>query len=260
MFNSARTLNKIEKLRGPSVDSYDKLIAWLAEMAENDNVELDTSNFVRQLSKVCSDSKHGARDQPIRQNSTSCESHASSGSQRYTKSSRSADDNHSLDPRSIFRHGKTSRQGTFSDDVDEEQDDLKNASMESLYSDSDRDFEFETASVYDAKNGNTAGFKAFLSKPKQFACSSSLGELDRIENSPIENQALLNSRRKSVSLLNLCPPDKAARGNGYEYVDNQPEEDREFPTPDNGSSFLNDKLLDGNIADILFSVEALWGK
>ena len=228
-------------------------------MAENDNVELDTSNFVRQLSKVCNDSKHRSREQPIRQNSASCESHDSSGSQRYTKSTRSADDN-SLDPRSAFRHGKTSRQGTFSDDVDEEQDDLKNASMESLYSGSDRDFEFETLSLYDAKNGNTGGFKAFLSKPKQFACSSSLGELDRIENSPIENQALLNSRRKSVSLLNLCPPDKATFGNGYEYVDNQPEDDQELPSPDNGSSFLNDKLLDGNIADILFSVEALWGK
>jgi hypothetical protein len=50
---SVRALNEIEEHRGPDVDSYDKLIAWMMEMAETDNVPIDSSMFINQFSGVC---------------------------------------------------------------------------------------------------------------------------------------------------------------------------------------------------------------
>ncbi|XP_067682369.1 uncharacterized protein [Haliotis asinina] len=259
--HAVHALNKIEELRGPSVDSYDKLIAWLAEMAENDNVELDTSVFVKHLSRVCDGSKPNKKCQPFRQNSASCESHtshASSGSQRFNRSTRSVDD--SLDPRYILRQALNSRQGTFASSEDyEESEDVRNASMESLYSGSDRDSELESiatcdSSIRSGKHPKYYDFKKLVGPSGRCAYSSSLGDLDRLDKQPTSLNLVLNSRRKSVSLLDLSPHDR----DGFDY------EERQAPSPPpvthKDDSFLDDKLLDGNIADILFSVEALWGK
>ncbi|KAL8590321.1 hypothetical protein ACOMHN_006437 [Nucella lapillus] len=209
------TLKRVEELGGrgpPPVDAYDKLVAWLAEMAESDNVHLDTSVFVKQLTSVYRDNcnrpagantptsttataaaggggtSHGSlivggggggssergsltmgpgsglssvaagglprRGVALRQHSASCDSRASSSvdTQRLSVGrssySRSFDD--TVDHRHAWRHHSafTSRQGTCSDDLEEDPD-VRNASMESLYSGSDRDSEVEAmASTY----------------------------------------------------------------------------------------------------------------
>ena len=108
-------MKRVEELRGPPVDSYDKLIAWLSEMAESDNVHLDTSVFVKQLTTVCrnenstsnglsnlaaggsdrgSSSSTGLtagarRSATLRQNSASCESRASSSDTHHFSTGRS---------------------------------------------------------------------------------------------------------------------------------------------------------------------------
>ena len=133
------------------MDSHDKLIAWLAEMAECDNVELDTSLFLSQLTRVCASSvppRHApspalaADCRPLsrRQNSASCDSHASHSSSDVTQRQRRDKGDDLLDPRVAWRAGSgvSSRQNTFSDDQEEEEAaDVKNASMESVYSDTD---------------------------------------------------------------------------------------------------------------------------
>ena len=112
---AVHALKRVEELRGPPVDSYDKLIAWLSEMAESDNVHLDTSVFVKQLTTVCrnenstsnglsnlaaggsdrgSSSSTGLtagarRSATLRQNSASCESRASSSDTHHFSTGRS---------------------------------------------------------------------------------------------------------------------------------------------------------------------------
>ncbi|XP_059168671.1 uncharacterized protein LOC131950495, partial [Physella acuta] len=355
-------LNRVEELRGPSVDSYDKLIAWLAEMAESDNVELDTSVFVSQLNRVCGGATQnkylgvstsnggvvptpgsslvcGSRRPPnLRQNSTSCDSHASSDLTRPRGSTRSED---FLDPKSAWRSGVNSRQTTFSDDLEEEDSEVKNASMESLYSSTDRDSELGSMSAYDAKrdgeNPNamtcspifrTSLAKRFCCGRKLFGsrnCSSSTGNLDLYESGDASDETCGTNdvlKRRSVSLLNLSPPVSILPGENIPKLVFTKEDDDMYeltprmelkrqrrkmnPRPVSSSRkpakferqtslqpdlipttppvpvtvvvppifttppetvagkppdvpvFLDDALLDGNIADILFSVEALW--
>ena len=122
-FSPVHALKRVEELRGPPVDSYDKLIAWLSEMAESDNVHLDTSVFVKQLTSVCGknaannssasnglnnlaaggsdrgssssagltglNASGGRRSAALRQNSASCESRASSTDTHHCSAGRS---------------------------------------------------------------------------------------------------------------------------------------------------------------------------
>lgn len=357
------------------MDSYDKLIAWLAEMAENDSVELDTSVFVSHLNRVCgkrSQSNHfglsghasssnsclpsgggggpagnsGEKSPSSRQNSASCDSHVSHASsdatQRHKNSVRSDD---FLDPKSASRSGIGTRQNTFSDDLEEDTD-VKNASIESLYSSTDRDSELGSMSVYDATSrqvGRRTNFtnsspllKMTLAKMLRSAatvnmtCSSSTGNLNLSNISDVKEARRLPYpfiKRKSVSLLNLSHPEPIVpRESVPKFIltrdaddecDVSPQKDssavcktlkpglksssltperkkakfeRQFSlhsdssasvttasdkfvflttnseSPDKSSkeataaAFLDDALLDGNIADILFSVEALWPK
>ena len=55
MLPDEAVLTSAGSLPGSPDDAYHKLIAWLAHMAESDNVPLDTSIFVKQLTTtVCS--------------------------------------------------------------------------------------------------------------------------------------------------------------------------------------------------------------
>lgn len=227
---------------------------------------------------------------------------------------RSFDDN--LDPRHSWRHALSSRQGTLSDDLEEDPD-VCNASMESLYSSSDRDSEIEAmAATYCAdatvtrrswflhqreqqrelrrpllrqallgsstasssgrrvsvgSRGGSSGHPGYgscsgndsmmtmasgLSHMQEAQCSASTGDLDKlnigIDDPGFQLPPRLLARRKSVSLLNLTPPGRASY-----YVPDVPPS---TPPPGPGELFLDDTLLDGNMADILFSVEALWPK
>uniref|UniRef100_A0A2C9KKL0 Uncharacterized protein n=1 Tax=Biomphalaria glabrata TaxID=6526 RepID=A0A2C9KKL0_BIOGL len=258
----ANALHKVEELRGPSVDSYDKLIAWLAEMAETDNVHLDTSVFVSQLNRVCGGGSQANRSDAsgtslcgaaaggggsscggssrrapnLRQNSSSYESHASSEmlTQRQRGSSRSDD---FLDPKSAWRSGGNSRQTTFSDDLEEEGDEMKKTSMESLYSSADKDVDLGNLLPYDSVSKssgrvyNTAACPSLLRAgmhsrfDSENRClmgphmSSSMGNLlyenhdNGFDYPPLP---ATYTKRRSVSLLNLKPP------NSINHLDNIP--------------------------------------
>ena len=90
--------------------------------------------------------------------------------------------------------------------------------------------------------------------------SASMGDLDKI-NTTLEEPAgeqvpaTVLARRRSISLLNLTPPGRAAY-----YVPDAPPPDTPPGRIPPTEMFLDDTLLDGNLADILFSVEALWPK
>lgn len=228
-----------------------------------------------------------------------------------------------------------SRQATLSDDLEEDPD-VRNASMESLYSSSDRDSELEampatytaaectttssrrarfmqqrdqqrdmrrpllrqallgssigsnscgggggrrdhrgsvlggsevlaghyptygSCGVGSGGNSSMLGMASGLMQMQMLMmpCSASTGDLDKINTSmddPGEElPARLLARRKSVSLLNLTPPGRPA------YLEHDLPPDT--PPGEPGEPFLDDTLLDGNMADILFSVEALWPK
>lgn len=335
-------------------------------MAETDNVQLDTSVFVSQLNQVCggqsrnnfldvtgsnlpgATSHSGRRASNVRQHSASCDSHVSHTSSDLTSrqkgSTRSED---LLDPRSTWRSGINSRQTTFSDDFGEEDSEVRNASMESLFSSSDRDSEF--GSLIPGDNAIKRGVKGqgFTSNCSPLlrrlrlkasierqsglgmSCSCSTGNLDLLDcynDNQDARTSLLFSQRRSVSLLNLCPRDVISPAPAIPKVVLTSEDDDQWgeaavsndaksqslipskPSPNirrkqakiermyslhsepstsgprtpalsnlppifslttpestsippiNGGTppFLNDALLDGNIADILFSVEALW--
>ncbi|KAL8594362.1 hypothetical protein ACOMHN_032950 [Nucella lapillus] len=166
-------------------------------MAENDNLPLDTSVFVKQITNVCDKAKSTSSSSNIRNHNSSTSNHSlhkmmSSGStdragassrcslfsgkgvrrhvallhnsasyeSRATSGSRHGGGNGggttgragSLDDAAVSRHTAwrqqhqlSSRQGTGSDDPDEDSE-LRNASMESLYSSSDRDSDVEAMS------------------------------------------------------------------------------------------------------------------
>ncbi|XP_070181252.1 histone-lysine N-methyltransferase trithorax-like [Littorina saxatilis] len=368
-------LKRVEEVRGPPADSYDKLIAWLSEMAETDNVPLDTSVFVKQLHSVCGASTRsgsnglmssvtgtggssrgsvnggvlsaGARRSAttVRQHSASCDTRADTQRYSFGRSTYSKSFDDSLDPNQAWRqHAFSARQLTVNDDLEEDPD-VRNASMESLYSGSDRDSELDAMpSTYCSDNGasrrarfiqqreqqreasrrpllrqallgsSTASsqgegdygrggagegrrssrysgygscsnrssmvtISSTLTPAQVIPCSASTGDLDKLNTALDEVRGehdipdYVLARRRSVSLLNLTPPGRAAY-----YVPDAPPPDTQTPPPvatppgalppgifppgviPPTEMFLDDALLDGNMADILFSVEALWPK
>ncbi|CAG5127057.1 unnamed protein product [Candidula unifasciata] len=375
---AARALSRVEELRGPPVDSYDKLIAWLAEMAEHDNVELDTSVFVSQLNRVCQEQAEnhhlgvsasggfgngspltggsspgacGSRAPNTRQNSTSCDSHVSHASSDVTQRNRSSTRSDDfLDPSSAWKSGVSTRQNTFSDDLEEEEDsELRNASVESLYSSTDRDSELGSILADDANcrrsgrnfQSSSPLFRATVSKKLRCIkgnyvmtpCSASFGNLELYDRPQLGATRCHPHQyvKKSVSLLDLSktepitPPKTIPKvvlthdsdltpesrpllehtvirkklGSGPKslsltsgrkkqaklerhfslHSDPRPfpssmfgrllppifttppvEEATPVKSPDDAAVFLDGDLLDRNIADILFSVEALWPK
>lgn len=224
------------------MDSYDKLVAWLVEMAENDNSEIDTSSFVSQIQDVCTKRKTKLRNQASWQ--TSCDSQTSTGTPAMSKSSRSCDD--IIDSNSRLRVPVCSRQTTFSED--EEDNEQRKISSESLYNNTESELDFD---IVDPKEILLKRRKNFLTSGKAaHVLSSSVGDL-------VDNQEMLMNdiRRKSSSMVIM-------QGRGQHSVDIL--ERAELPQLRVESSseekILDDELLNGNIADIMFAVEALWPK
>ncbi|KAL8594360.1 hypothetical protein ACOMHN_032948 [Nucella lapillus] len=98
-------------------------------------------------------------------------------------------------------------------------------------------------------------------------CTASMGDLDKLdtdappgsEGDPHTDSAARQipaaAKRRSISMLNLTPPGRAAY-----YVPDSALPDASPIRPPSSEMFLDDTLLGGNLADILFSVEALWPK
>ncbi|XP_064602776.1 uncharacterized protein LOC135468442 [Liolophura sinensis] len=257
---AVRLLSSMNDLGDPPLDSYDKLVAWMAEMAEHENVDLDTQLFLRQVNRLAQRSRSkDSTSQSFRQNSASCESNTSSAAgsstPAYTRSPH-------LHPLSALRGGRYTRasfgrQDTVSDDVDDRSaPDTANASVESLCNDSERDLDLSTmtldeeglserkfSTISDALLQQSAEFQQKYSKPFSSSTSNILGIPDTF------NGAKDDGRKRSLSSWDI----PCFRGPPIQNVS-------EVDIPDSAldSCVLDDVLLDQNMADILFSVEALW--
>ena len=194
--------------------------------------------------------------------STSFRQHSSDSScssrSRYSKASHA--NSHSredlLDPRTRFRRAMLSRQGTvdFSDgeypDVNETSMDISGGS--SFEHDSDTDI-IDPSSVLLNKNCRETSFVKTVKLPPQTnkdgkyqGISSSVGDLLH-SRTGFEDVV----RNKSKSLLTMRRIKSETRNTEDITPITETEEDY---------NILEDSLLDGNIADILYSVETLWPK
>ena len=309
----------MEDFEGTSPDSYEKLIAWMIEMSQNDEVELTSNNFVEHLAKVCAekqqrqnytpaptrqhsldsstyhsvsqphqrysdynierarvpfrqhsydaatfhsvsparqssfDSNNGLLtvNAPIRQHSTDS---SNSSRSRYSRPSHSRED--LIDARARFRRAMFSRQGTveFSDG---DATDFHDTSMDisggsSFEHDSDVDIVDPNSVLLNKGYQETSFIKDSrdVVRPKTgityHGISNSVGDL-------LHNRTgfgdTVRSNSKSLSTMRRI---KSETRNDDEITPiTETEED---------FNILEDKLLDGNIADILYSVEALWPK
>ena len=309
----------IEDFEGTTPDSYNKLIAWMLEMSENDEMALNSDGFVEHLAKICaqkhqrqntisSESRQHSLDSntqvsiskprlkysehqgiPFRQHSydaatyhsvspltqssldsqngllsvsTQLRQHSSdsSCSSRSRNSKTSRGNSHSrediLDPRTRFRRAMLSRQGTI-DVSDGEIADINETSMDisgssSFEHDSDTDI-IDPTSVLLNKNCQETSFVKHVKIPTKsdkdinyHGISSSVGDL--LHNRTNFGDA---ARPKSKSLTTMRRIKSETRN--ADDITPITEAEEEYP-------ILEDSLLDGNIADILYSVEALWPK
>lgn len=220
------------------MDSYDKLLAWLVDMAETDNCDIDTSAFINQI-KVSSQRKAKYKDQPWRQNSTSCDSYASTETPQYSKSSRNSED--FIDVRNRLRVPLSSRQTTFSDDGDA---DIRKASTESLYNDSNRHKDFDSVDPKEIliKRDRDLKPNGTLSNLLSASVGDLLNVSSRMKECLGRRSASMVAIAQNDSTVTLKPPLSP------------------IPSKDSEEHILDDELLDGNIADIFFAVEALWPK
>lgn len=225
-------------------------------MAEHDDGELRSSpQFVEHLTTVCADKQEQATNRPmsstrsipsIRQHSlevpTRQYSLDSSCSSRNSRSSRSRED--LLHPKQRFRRAMLSRQSTvdYSDDSDAPGDGMGGASF-----DSDTDPQFSNSDTMLINDIGETSFTNRLRPPlrKNQSCttyrnySTSIGDLLNV-----------NSRKKSKSLMTMRKMMSETRN-----------DDEITPiTEETVVKILDDDMLDRNMADILYSVEALWPK
>lgn len=241
--------NPIEDLEGTTPASYDKLIACMIEMADSDDADLSSPSFVEHLTALCAE-KHHITSTPapsIRQNSLEVPSvpfrqHSleSSGSSRYTKSSRSGED--LLKPRPSLRRAVLSRQSTV--DYSDESDIPADVMGRSFDSEPD----VANPETILLNNMEETSFSNNLFRPplrKNKSCTT-------YQNchASLANLLSTQSKNKSKSLMTMRKLLSETRN-----------DDEITPiAEENVMTVLDDDMLDRNIADILYSVEALWPK
>lgn len=225
-------------------------------MAENDDADLSSPAFVEHLTTQCAEKVHqstahlapSSRSIPsIRQNSLEVpvrqHSLDSSNSSRYSRSSRSRED--LLHPKTRFRRAMLSRQSTvdFSDDSDAPRDTMGAGSF-----DSDTDTNYLTPETILINDIGETSFTNRFRPPlrKNQSCTTY-----RNYNTSIADLLNLSSRKKSKSLMTMRKMLSETRN----------DEDIITPiTEETVVKVLDDDMLDRNMADILYSVEALWPK
>ncbi|XP_053392590.1 uncharacterized protein LOC128555126 [Mercenaria mercenaria] len=241
-----------EYFGGITPDSYDKLLAWMVEMAENDEADLSSPAFVEHFTTVCAEKdKQSATElapsirsiPPIRQNSfeVPVRQHSldSSDSSQHSRSSKSREDKLHSKPR--FRRAMLSRQSTFdySDDSDAPHDGIGDCSF-----DSDIDLSSNTCLI--SSIGETS-FTKHVRPPlrKNQSCTTYQNY-----NASIADLLNADSRKKSKSLMTMRKM----------FSETKNVEEITPIIEETVVKVLDNDMLDRNMADILYSVEALWPK
>lgn len=283
-------LERLQDAEEKGIDSYDKLMAWLLQMATNDETnDAARSTQIDEIKKCCAQVKE-KRD-AWRQHSTSCDSYTSVETSQLSRSGKSED---FLDIKSRMRVPLSSRETTLSDEDDTSSNDGKkhltvpSISRQTTYSDEE---ESGGSSIYERTNHR---FLLPLSNP-QTVCTDDveLNERDCDVDDVSERTILvppkegptfldprdaLKRRRKNFRMsggnpifsasVGQLPDDNIPLTSGLTQksasiaVMRQPKLEREqvldTPLYENYGKVLDNKLLDRNIHDILLSVEVLF--
>lgn len=241
--------NPFDDLEGIQSTSYDKLIAWMIEMVENEDADVSSPSFMEHLATVCAKKYRDIPSSELdhRQNSLEVPSVPirqysleSTGSSRYSRLSRSRED--FAKQKTSLRRAVLSRQSTV--DYSDEGDIPGYGTGKSFDSEAD----VISPESYLLNNIEETSFTNSSFRPplrKNQSCTT-------YQNchTSIANLLSIHSKRKSKSLMTMKKMLSETRN------------DEEITPVTKGKveKVLDDDMLDRNIADILFSVEALWPK
>ncbi|KAL3874282.1 hypothetical protein ACJMK2_037321 [Sinanodonta woodiana] len=246
---TAEAMKKAEESSGNTpTDPYDKLIAWMVEMAETDDLPADTLLFANQANKRASYQKRRHSATENHQRSTK-----PAASFKFSKSTESSDC--VVDPRTKLRRNRLTRQGTLESSADFL--DIDSGGNCAVFknmcnaSDSEEDATDPTSLLLNRYKETTFIKASSLAVSRQGrykmpGMSTSVGDLLETRRSFGD----ILQKRKATSLNNMKRANSDA--NQDSFISPIKEE--------NAISILDDDLLDGNMADILFSVETLWPK
>ncbi|KAK3092375.1 hypothetical protein FSP39_002125 [Pinctada imbricata] len=222
-------LNNLEELKDKDMDSYDKLFAWLVEMAEQENSGLDKNNLANDIR---SGVHEGQGQREGRLTVPNC-----------SRQSTFSDDDDGSQYGSRLTVPNCSRQSTFSDEDDIAIESIRKPRMKYLFPDTHS----KSLDIVDPKDILLRKRKDFHMNGKaQTVISTSVGNL--VERpSCIES----NCRRKSASIAVMRQPtfEREQNESILNLLDRSFDERKE--------KVLDDELLDGNLQDILLSVEVM---
>lgn len=284
-------LERLQDAEEKGIDSYDKLMAWLLQMASNDETnDAARSTHVDEIKKCCAQAKE-KRD-AWRQHSASCDSYTSVETSQLSRSGKSED---FLDIKSRLHVPLSSRETTFSDEDDTSSSDGKNrltvpsASRQTTFSDEEE----HGALIYERKHPRP--LLALSNRHSQTTCTDDVELIDRdcdVEDAS-EHTFLVPSKQSSKFLdprdalkrrrtnfrmsggnpifsasVGQLPDDNIPLTSGLTQksasiaVMRQPKFERDqiqdTSVHAHYAKVLDDKLLDRNIHDILLSVEVLF--
>jgi hypothetical protein len=294
MYFSVDILQRLQEADENRIDSYDKLMAWLFEMAANDeNCESEKSTQIDEIKKACEQARE--RRAAWRQHSASCDSHNSIETPQMSRSGKSED---LVDFKSRLSVPLGSRQTTFSDEDDAASSDGKYRLTVPVLSRQTTSSDEEEGSLNERKRRH---FNPLSSRQTTFSDDDQIDgkELDsenisehtilvpsRENAKSLDPREALRRRRKNFHLSGKHPifsasvgqlqdnsvrqrPDNSvplnpglSRKSASIAVMRHPtidqEQNMDSPVSEDYKKVLDDKLLDRNIKDILLSVEVLF--
>ncbi|XP_048736768.2 uncharacterized protein LOC125651959 isoform X2 [Ostrea edulis] len=294
MENDEDILQRLRDADDKEIDSYDKLMAWLFEMAANEeNCDTDKSTQIDEIKKACEHARE--RRAAWRQHSASCDSHNSAETSQMSRSGKSED---FVDIKSRLSVPICSRQTTFSDEDDAASSDGKYRLTVPVLSRQTTSSDEEEGAPYERKR------RLFFPLSSRQTTFSDDDQTDGNELNPdnisehtilvpsrentksLEPREALRRRRKNFRMSGKHPIFSASVGQLQDnsvrqlHDNNVPlnpslsrksasiavmrhptfdrEQNIESQVSEDYEKVLDDKLLDRNIKDILLSVEVLF--
>lgn len=248
----------LEDLENITPESYNKLLAWMVEMAQNEEADLGSPEFIEHITSACA-----AKQRNHTHSNTSTRQHSldttltdtrlnvprqhsldSSCGSKCSRSSRSRED--LLDPKTRFNRSKRTlkRQETidYSDDGEAPIDVSAGSSF-------DHD--------YDIVSPDTVLINQYSESETSF-CPQLRPQLRK-------NQSCTTYRNIGSSLADLLNVNSKCKSKSLaqmgKMLSETKNDDEIRPFHEEAiAKLLDDNLLDRNMADILYSVEALWPK
>ncbi|XP_062569525.1 uncharacterized protein LOC134231573 isoform X2 [Saccostrea cucullata] len=280
----AKILQRLEDAEEQEIDSYDKLMAWLLEMASNEeHYGPDKATHVEEIKKACAQARE--KRTAWSQHSASCDSHTSAETSQMSRSGKSED---FVDIKSRLSVPFSSRQTTLSDEdetasndgkyrlaipslsrqatsSDDEEGDGKHrlvvplSSRQTTFSDDDHRDGMGLDSEDISEHTVLVPPKEYLKHldPKE-ALTRRRKNFRMSGKNPIFSASVGQLPDNNVIAFNSGLSKKSASIAVMRQPTFEREESIESPACEDFEKVLDDKLLDRNIKDILLSVEVLF--